>query len=38
LSFKEIGEVLGVAESAAKERYQRAEERLRRLVAKLSDE
>jgi RNA polymerase sigma-70 factor (ECF subfamily) len=35
LSFKEIGEVLGVADSAAKERYQRAKERLKRLVAKL---
>jgi RNA polymerase sigma-70 factor (ECF subfamily) len=36
LSFKEIGEVLGVADTAAKERYQRAKERLKRLVGKLT--
>jgi RNA polymerase sigma-70 factor (ECF subfamily) len=35
LSFKEIGEVIGVADTTAKERYQRAKDRLKRLVAKL---
>lgn len=33
LSFKEVGEVLGISPAAAKERYHRAKERLRQLLA-----
>jgi RNA polymerase sigma-70 factor (ECF subfamily) len=33
LSFKEIGEILGVADTAAKERFQRAKARLKRLLS-----
>lgn len=32
LSFKEVGEVLGISAAAAKERYHRAKERLRKLL------